>query len=115
MILADENIDPRFITAIRSIPIDVFSIQEHYRGISDEEILEISKNPPRIILTEDKDFGEWVFAHHISEVSVIFLRYDTPDIEKIISEVVSLLRRDKENLFGKFTTVTSRKIRTRLI
>ncbi len=25
--------------------------------------------------TEDKDFGEWVYAHHISGISVIFLRY----------------------------------------
>lgn len=27
------------------------------------------------ILTEDKDFGEWVFAHHVQGLSVLFLRY----------------------------------------
>jgi hypothetical protein len=26
-------------------------------------------NPRRIILTEDKDFGEWVFAHGVKDVN----------------------------------------------
>jgi predicted nuclease of predicted toxin-antitoxin system len=62
MILADENIDHSLIEAIREIGIEVLSIYEMNRGIKDEFIIELSRNPPRIILTEDKDFGEWVFA-----------------------------------------------------
>jgi predicted nuclease of predicted toxin-antitoxin system len=112
MILADENIDPRFIRAIESIHVEVFSVQKNYPGLGDEEIIELSRNPPRVILTEDKDFGEWIFAHHVKGISVIFLRYHYSDIEKMIDEVVSLLQ---ENLFGRFTTVTVKKIRSRLI
>lgn len=60
MILADENIDH---SLIRESGIDVYSVYEEQRGITDKDIIEFSRNPPRIILTEDKDFGEWVFAH----------------------------------------------------
>lgn len=75
MILADENIDHGLIDRIRKAGFEVYSIYELMRGASDESIIELSRNPPRIILTEDKDFGEWVYAHHIQNISVLFLRY----------------------------------------
>jgi predicted nuclease of predicted toxin-antitoxin system len=55
MILADENIDHRIIQAIRGAGFEVYSIYESNRGCADEDIIEFSRNPPRIILTEDKD------------------------------------------------------------
>ena len=53
MIIADENIDYGIIKAIRKINIEVLSISELYSGISDEEVIKLSINPPRIIITED--------------------------------------------------------------
>ena len=64
MILADENIDHGLIKAIRNAGFEVYSVYESSRGLSDEAIIDFSRNPPRIILTEDKDFGEWVFAQY---------------------------------------------------
>jgi len=58
VILADENIDYPLIEAIRGIGIEVYSIFELNRGMMDETVIEFSRAPPRIILTEDKDFGE---------------------------------------------------------
>lgn len=75
MIIADENIDHSLIAAIRAIGLEVVSVHESDRGIRDEDIISASRTPPRIILTEDKDFGEWVFAHGIRDISVIFLQY----------------------------------------
>jgi predicted nuclease of predicted toxin-antitoxin system len=83
MILADENIDHSLIEAIRALGIEVYSIYELQRGTPDASIIELSRTPPRIILTEDKDFGEWVFAHHVKDISVIFLRYHFRDTEEI--------------------------------
>ena len=72
MILANENVDHAIIEALIEKGIEVYSIYAMQRGLSDEEIITLSRNPPRIILTEDKDFGEWVFAHKESAISVIF-------------------------------------------
>ncbi len=115
MIIADENIDARIIEAIRNIPIDTISVKESYRGISDEDVLFLSKELEKIILTEDKDFGEWVFAHKIKGVSVIFLRYHFLETEKIIEILLDVLKNKREKLFNKFTTITIDKIRARNI
>lgn len=113
MILADENIDDQITEAIRAIGIEVYSIAETHSGIEDEEIIKLSKNPPRIILTEDKDFGEWVFAHGVKDISVILLRYKFTDTERMIQVVTDLLNRKINDLAGKFTVVTVDKIRIR--
>ena len=115
MIIADENIDERIINAIRKIPINTISVLESYRGISDEDILFLSKELEKIILTEDKDFGEWVFAHKTEGVSVIFLRYNFTETDEIIKILVKVLKDKREKLYNKFTTITVNKIRTRSI
>lgn len=113
MILADENIDHSLIESIRQSGIEVYSIYELQRGTSDFSIIELSKNPPRIILTEDKDFGEWVFAHHIKDISVLLLRYHFTETEQIRHILLKILSDQSIHLFGKFTTLTLHKIRTR--
>lgn len=115
MIIADENIDHSLILAIRELGIEVYSVYESDRGIRDETVIESSRNPPRIILTEDKDFGEWVFAHHVQGISVLFLRYQFKETEAMRDILIKLLSERFMELVGCFTTVTIRKIRTRRI
>lgn len=115
MILADESLDLVIIEAIQKKGIEVYSIFDLNRGISDEEVIQISRNPPRIILTEDKDFGEWVFAHQVKDISVILLRYNYADVHRIASLVVKLIEEKGRDLFGKFITITLNKVRIRNI
>ncbi|GAB3040235.1 DUF5615 family PIN-like protein [Spirosoma pulveris] len=115
MIIADENIDHSLILSIRNLGIEVYSVYESNRGIRDETVIESSRNPPRIILTEDKDFGEWVFAHNVKGISVLFLRYHFKETEAMREVLVKLLTERLDELVGCFTTVTIQKIRTRRI
>ena len=70
-------------------------------------------NPPKIIITEDKDFGEWVFAHNFDFISVILLRYHQKNLDDIIQTLLTLIKNMPESLFGKFITITTKKIRIR--
>ncbi len=115
MIIADENIPHTLIDVLRKNEIEVYSVYESSRGITDEDIIDLSKNPSRIILTEDKDFGEWVFAHDEKSISVIFLRYAFVDLVQIADILVNLIKKEDKNLFGLFITVTAEKIRYRSI
>jgi predicted nuclease of predicted toxin-antitoxin system len=115
MIIADENIDHSLIESIRELGIEVYSVYESNRGIRDEAVIESSREPPRIILTEDKDFGEWVFAHNVKGVSVLFLRYHFKETEAMRQILIKLLSERLIDLVGCFTTVTVQKIRTRRI
>jgi predicted nuclease of predicted toxin-antitoxin system len=113
MILADENIDAHLVSALRLKNIEVSFIKEDHQGVSDQEVIRLSKDPPRIILTEDKDFGEWVYAHKEKDISVIFLRYSADQIQEIISILLDLIASRGKELYGKFTTITTQKIRIR--
>jgi predicted nuclease of predicted toxin-antitoxin system len=115
MILADENIYQSIIHNLRAEGIDVLSIYETTRGLSDFEIAKLSRNPPRIILTEDKDFADMVFAFQIKDISVILLRYKFDETLRIIEILIDLLKNPNINLFGKFTTITTKRIRIKEI
>ena len=113
MIVADENIDKRIINNLRDEHFEVYSIFERNRGLKDEEIIQIAKELRYIILTEDKDFGEWVFAHNEKDIGVILLRYHFTETNQIIDILKGLLINKAQILTNKFTTVTRKKIRIR--
>lgn len=113
MILADENIDRRIINALKVNQYEVHSIMDKNRGLSDQEIIELAREIRYIILTEDKDFGDLVFAQNITDISVILLRYDFKDTEIIIEILINLLNDKGQTLHNKFTVVTIDKIRIR--
>ena len=68
-----------------------------------------------VLLTEDSDFGEWVFAHREPSTGVVFLRYRRTERNQVSSTVLELVGRHGRGLYRKFTTVTPRKTRMRVI
>lgn len=112
MIIADENIPVQLIEKLRSLKIETFSIYESSRGISDKEIIKLAQNPPRIILTEDKDFGDLVFAYNQDKVSVILLRYHFDDFILIQNNLINFILNNKIDLHS-FIVITSKTIRIR--
>ena len=112
MILADENIPTYIIQSLRNEGFEVTSVYETSRGISDEQVIEIATEYDFLLLTEDKDFGEWVFAHHAKGLSVLFLRYSFEELQGITQALIHLLRMQMpERPF--FATITAKKIRIR--
>lgn len=112
MILADENIHGFIIKSLREAGIEVISIAQTAKGIKDESVIQQALQHNYMLLTEDKDFGEWVFAHHIEDLSVLFLRYSFHEYQEIAQTLVRLLKTQiLERPF--FATVTTKKIRIR--
>lgn len=59
-LVADENVDFRIVKALRNTGFKIISVLQDYRGLPDRQVLEVAKQNNAILLTEDKDFGEWV-------------------------------------------------------
>ncbi|MEO5350984.1 MAG: DUF5615 family PIN-like protein [Magnetococcus sp. YQC-3] len=114
-LLTDECIDYRIIEYLRKNKYKVISIFEEHRSVSDKEVLEIAKKNNCILLTEDKDFGEWVFSFKETKVSVILLRYHTSMIDEIKKSILNIIDKYKNKLYGKFVVVTVKKVRIRKI
>jgi predicted nuclease of predicted toxin-antitoxin system len=114
-LLADEDVNFNIIRELRKHSFEITSILEDYRSALDEEVLKISEDTESILITEDKDFGEWVFAHKVKVNGVIFLRYDPRDLIKISESLIKVLSSYGTKLYGKFVVITPKKIRIREI
>ena len=112
-ILADEDVDFRIVTALKNKAFDVISVLREYQGKSDEEVIGLAKRFKALILTEDSDFGHWVFARGEKDISVIFLRYDNKDFNSIANSLIKVLTDYGALLYGKFVVITVNKIRIR--
>lgn len=116
MIIADENIDSSLILKLREFGYEVFSIKENLKGESDKNIIQLTKEKKGLLITEEKDFGEWVFAHDIKDCSVIFLRYkNVPEYGIMEYKVLDLLKNLIDEPSHKFITITHNKVRIREI
>lgn len=112
-ILADEDVDFRIIKKLRKLGVPVLSVLENFTGANDKEILNLSRRESAILLTEDSDFGEWVFAYKEVNVGVIFLRYKKDEVEEIAEKIIKVINIYKSELFNKFVVITTKKIRMR--
>jgi predicted nuclease of predicted toxin-antitoxin system len=114
MIIADENIPLPIIESLLQNSIEITSVYKDFRGISDIEIIDLAQNPPKIILTEDKDFGDLIFAYNQKQVSVILLRYHYTEMETISKILLKfLLNHTIEN--HSFIVISPKNIRIRKI
>lgn len=113
-LVIDESVDFNVLRALRNLGWDILSILEEYRGVKDPQVLDIGISNRAIVITEDKDFGEWVFAHKV-KTSVILLRYPPQEIDNIIESLHSVLEKYGEELRDKFVVITPRKLRIRNI
>jgi predicted nuclease of predicted toxin-antitoxin system len=112
-VLADEDVDFRIVTALKNKAFDMISVLREYQGISDEEVIKLAKRFKALILTEDSDFGHWVFARGEKDISVIFLRYENKDLNSITDSLIKVLSDHGALLYGKFVVITVNKIRIR--
>ena len=87
MIIIDENVEQYWIELLEK-NYEVLSISKQYPQLADIKIIELAKLHKGILITEDKDFGELVFAHGIKGQTIIFLRYDQPNYYLIESKLL---------------------------
>jgi predicted nuclease of predicted toxin-antitoxin system len=111
MIIFDENIERYWINLNQSFGYPSISIAEMFPGITDRQIVEIVKSNKGLLITEDKDFGELIFAYSITHVSVILLRYDQPQYHQIEKSLLMCIKDYFNNPKSKYITITKKKIR----
>lgn len=114
-LLIDENVDFRIVKELQNSGFEVISISQNFKGISDIQVLELTKKFNAILITEDSDFGEWIFAHKESMVGVVFLRYHYKELEKILLLLIQTLKKYDKELYHKFVVITPKKVRIRKI
>lgn len=103
--LADESCARGIIAALREAGLDIASVGETTPGVSDKEVIRRAIVEKRIVITEDKDFGQLVHASGEGHMGVIFLRYPFPLASRIAGELARLIEERGASLLNSFTVV----------
>ena len=74
--LADENVSRLVIERLRADGLEVSSISETRSGAPDRNVLQTADLEGRILITEDRDFGELVIRQRMAVRGVILLELD---------------------------------------
>jgi len=109
--IIDENIGPKVAKWLRELQYDVISIYEEFRGLDDEQILRKSVKENRILITNDKDFGEMIFREGKLHTGVIFLRLEDERSVNVIKMLDQILNIYAEKIEGNFVVVTKSSVR----
>jgi predicted nuclease of predicted toxin-antitoxin system len=73
--LADESCDFAAVRALRAAGHEVVAVSETMPGADDLQVLRIARRRRCVLLTEDKDFGQLVFADRRAMTGVVLIRF----------------------------------------
>jgi predicted nuclease of predicted toxin-antitoxin system len=111
--LADECCDAGIVASLRAAGHDVTYVPEQQAGISDDEVLQIAFAEGRILLTEDKGFGELVYRLKKPACGMILIRIDDRERHRKWPRVEALIAKHQDRLPGHFVVVDLDKYRFR--
>ena len=111
--LADEGVNKPIVTMLRDAGFDISYILELTPGATDETVLELAYSQQRILITQDKDFGELVFRLHQPHHGIVLIRLEgyTPHFKAEI--VTHFLQQHEVEMFNGFTVIQPTAIRIR--
>jgi predicted nuclease of predicted toxin-antitoxin system len=112
--LADQNVEEPVVTALRHAGHDVLQLAETLpvRAI-DELILRRAREEDRILLTNDKDFGELTFLQRRATAGVVLVRMPSADSRRKAEKLLEVVARIGGRLSGAMVVVTERGVRRR--
>jgi predicted nuclease of predicted toxin-antitoxin system len=113
LLLADESCDFAVVRALRAAGYQVAAVAEAARGAEDDAVLDLARRDHRILLTEDKDFGQLVYASARETGGVLLIRFPNEARQALPQAVVDTIGKLGEHLRGAFVVVEPGHVRVR--
>jgi predicted nuclease of predicted toxin-antitoxin system len=111
--LVDECVDAALVAWLRSAGHDIVYMAEVAAAASDLEVIDRAQREGRLLLTEDKDFGELVFRRSRLVPGVVLLRVD-PVMRSLKEErLAAAIARFGDGLLGRYMIVEEARFRSR--
>ena len=109
--LADESCDYAVVRALTSLGHEVLSVAELSPRVDNETVIGLALREECVLLTEDKDFGQLVYANGLPSVGVVLLRFPTGARSRICEIVADFVSRKGVELPGRFVVIQPGRIR----
>jgi predicted nuclease of predicted toxin-antitoxin system len=112
--LLDQSSDARLIPHLISLGHDAIRVgRDHPSGLPDVEVPRIAHEEGRILITDDRDFGELVFRQRRAHAGVIYLRLGAyVPLATAIERLDYVLNHHAEQL-DQFLVVSPHQVRVR--
>jgi predicted nuclease of predicted toxin-antitoxin system len=111
--LIDESTDARLGPYLRSLGHDCTIVARDYAAsLPDEDVLAIAESEHRVLITNDRDFGELVFRQLHPHSGVIYFRLSSTELDAYIGRVDYVLTNHADQL-DQFLVVNDRRVRIR--
>lgn len=111
--LADENVSRRVIQRLRGGGHDVVSIAETRSGAPDKLVLDAADAEDRILVTEDRDFGEMIIRQRLEIRGMILLELDRLSNATEADTVADVVSTHADKLLGNLIVIEPGRIRVR--
>ncbi len=111
--LLDESADFPLAAVLEEMGHEAAAIAHDYpHALRDREVLSIARDGRRILITNDRDFGELIFRRRLDHAGVILFRLGDEDLPTKIAWLRRVLTEYDDQL-KHFLVVTERGVRVR--
>jgi len=111
--LADECVAAPLVALLRIGGNDVLYVAETATGLSDSDVITLALHEKRLLLTEDKDFGDLVFRRERAIPGVVLMRIAPENAALKMMRLTAAIERYAEGLFGRYTVIEEGRFRSR--
>jgi predicted nuclease of predicted toxin-antitoxin system len=113
--LADECVEAALVGRLREAGHDVIYIVEHAPGSTDAEVIALADKEHRILLTEDKDFGDLVFRQRMPVPGLVLLRIEPEQHVLKWQRLDAAINRFVDSFLGRYTVIEEARFRRRAL
>ncbi len=111
--LVDESVEYSVVNFLRNLGYDTYSIAEQSPSIDDKYVLSIAYDEERILITNDKDFGELIYRLKLPHRGVILFRLWKENGDSKTKRLKQLIDKFSSKFPNRFVVVTENKVRFR--
>jgi len=109
--LADVNVEKTIIDFLRQFGYLVQSVAELSTSMLDEDILNYAQRNNFILITNDKDFGEFVFRQKKMTKGIILFRFENQKAIEKITAIQFVLEHHQDKIANHFVVLSPKKVR----
>jgi predicted nuclease of predicted toxin-antitoxin system len=112
-LIADECVSRHVVERLRSKGFDVAWIARNRPGITDAEIIRTAAKEDRVLITEDRDFGELVIRQRYQIRGVVLMELDRLTSAAEADRVAAILLAHSHRLDGNLIVIEPTRVRIR--
>jgi len=113
--VVDESAGVAVVEYLRDAGHDVLAVAEIMPQADDRDILALAAREKRILVTNDKDFGELVFRSGQAQHGIVLLRLRDESPACRVRVIRNVMEHHADRLAGHFTVATESGVRIRAV